>query len=133
MRLLPADQAPDAPHAPFERDLLAAHAGYGCIGFWCVTRERAHPFVFRPRIVKRVVPCAQLIYCADVADVVRFAGPVGRFLALRGRPFVVIDANGPIEGLLGRYVDGTMPKFFRGPVEPRLGDLAFTETALFGM
>jgi hypothetical protein len=133
VRLLAADQAPDAPHEPFERDLLVEHAGYGCISFWGVTRERAHPFVFRPRIVKSVVPCAQLIYCRDVADVVRFAGPIGRFLARRGRPFVVIDANGPIEGLIGRYFDNTMPKFFRGPVRPRLGDLAFTETALFGM
>jgi plasmid stabilization system protein ParE len=133
MRLLAAGQAPEAPHEPFERDLIIAHAGYGCIGFWCETRERAHPFIFRPRIVKSVVPCAQLIYCRDVADMVRFAGPIGRLLARRGRPFVVIDANGPIEGLLGRYLDGTMPKFFRGPVEPRLGDLAYTETALFGM
>jgi hypothetical protein len=133
MRLLAADQPLDAPHEPFERDLMIAHAGYGCISLWCETRERAHPFVFRPRIVKSIIPCAQLIYCRDVADVVRFAGPIGRFLALRGCPFVVIDANGPIEGLFGRYLDRTMPKFFRGPVEPRLGDLAYTETALFGM
>jgi plasmid stabilization system protein ParE len=133
MRLSAADQPLDAPHEPFERDLMIAHAGYGCISLWCETRERAHPFVFRPRIVKSIIPCAQLIYCRDVADVVRFAGPIGRFLALRGCPFVVIDANGPIEGLFGRYLDRTMPKFFRGPVEPRLGDLAHTETALFGM
>src|SRR4029077_10506341 len=132
-RLLAADHRPDAAHEPFERDLLIEHAGYGCISFLCETRERAHPFVFRPRLVKSVVPCAQLIYCRDVADVVRFAGPIGRFLALRGRPFVVIDANGPIDGLLGRYVDATMPKFVRGPTDPRLGDLADTETALFGM
>jgi hypothetical protein len=133
VRLLAADRQPDAPHEPFERDLLVEHAGYGCISLWGVTRERAHPFVFRPRIVKTVVPCAQLIYCRDVADVARFAGPIGRFLARRGRPFIVIDANGPIEGLVGRYFDHTMPKFYRGPVSPRLGDLAYTETALFGM
>ncbi len=133
LRLLAADQVPDAPHEPFERDLLVEHASYGCIAFWAVTRERAHPFVLRPRIVKSVVPCAQLIYCRDVADLVRFAGPIGRFLAWRRRPVVVVDANGPIEGLVGRYFDNTMPKFYRGPVCPRLGDLAFTETALFGM
>ena len=133
MRLLAANQAPDAPHEPFERDLLVEHAGYGCVSFWCVTGARAFPFVFRPRIVKGVVPCAQLIYCADVADLVRFAGPIGRHLAGRGRPFVIVDANGPIAGLAGRYFADTMPKFFRGPVQPRLGDLAFTETALFGM
>jgi len=133
VRLVAADREPDAPHEPFERDLLVEHAGYGCISVWAVTRERAYPFVFRPRVVKTVVPCAQLIYCRDVADLVRFAGPIGRFLAWRGRAFVVIDANGPIDGLVGRCFDNTMPKFFRGPVRPRLGDLAFTETALFGM
>src|SRR5262249_37086252 len=120
MRLLTGDRQPEAPHEPFERDLLIEHAGYGCISVWCETRERAYPFVFRPRVVKSVIPCAQLIYCRDVADVVRFAGPIGRFLALRGRPFLVIDANGPIAGLGGRYFDKVMPKFFRGPVAPRL-------------
>ena len=133
MRLLAGEAQPDAAHAPFERDLLTEHAAYGCMSFWCVTPERAFPFVFRPRIVKSAIPCAQLIYCGDVADVVRFAGPIGRHLAVRGRPFVVIDANGPIAGLAGRYFDDTMPKFFRGPVQPRLGDLAYTETAMFGM
>jgi hypothetical protein len=132
-RVLPADTRPDAPFEPFERDLLMEHAAYGCISFWCETPERAFPFVFRPRIVKGVIPCAQLIYCADIADVPRFAGQIGRFLALRGRPFVIIDANGPIAGLAGKYFDETMPKYFRGPSQPRLGDLAYTEAALFGV
>jgi hypothetical protein len=133
VRLLAAGEAPDAPHDAFERDLLIEHAACGCMSFWCETRERAHPFVLRPRMVRGVVPCAQLIYCRDVADVVRFAAPIGRLVARRGRPFVVVDANGPIGGLAGRYFADTMPKFFRGPVRPRLGDLARTETALFGM
>jgi hypothetical protein len=132
-RIVTADRAPDAPVASFEQELLARHAGYGCVSFWCTTPARAFPFVFRPRIVKTCVPCAQLIYCGDITDVVRFAGPIGRFLALRGMPFVILDANGPVAGLVGRYLDETMPKFFRGPVRPRLGDLADTETAMFGM
>ena len=132
-RLVAADDTPGAPYAPFEQELLREHARYGCVSLWCVTPARAFPFVFRPRVVKGFIPCAQLIYCGDVADVVRFAGPIGRYFALRGRPFVVIDANGPIAGLTGRYFDETMPKYFRGPAQPRLGDLAYTETALFGM
>lgn len=132
VRLLAAHAQPDAPYTPFERDLLIAHAGYGCASFWCVTPERAFPFVFRPRLVKGAIPCAQLIYCADVGETVRFAGPIGRYLARRALPFVVIDANGPIAGLCGRYVADAMPKYFRGPVRPRLGDLAYTEAALFG-
>jgi hypothetical protein len=100
---------------------------------WCETAERAYPFVFRPRLVKAVIPCAQLIYCRDIADFVRFAGPLGRFLARRGRPLVILDANGRIPGLVGLFSRGSMPKYFKGPQRPRLGDLAYTEYALLGV
>ena len=133
VRLVAADRSPDAPHAPFEHNLMREHVAAGCIAVWGVTRERALPFVFRPRLVKSVVSCAQLVYCTDVADVVRFAGPLARYLAARGWLCMLIDANGPIEGLGGRYFDNTQPRFFRGPERPRLGDLAYTEAALFGV
>jgi hypothetical protein len=94
---------------------------------------QAHPFIFRPRFHKGIVPSLQLVYCRDIDDFVRCAGPIGRFLALRGRPFVLIDSNGPISGLVGKYFDGRMPKFFKGPDRPRLGDLAYTEAAMFGV
>ena len=68
-----------------------------------------------PRLVRGFVPCAQLIYCRDVSDLVRFAGPVGRVLARHGRPLVLIDANGPISGLLGWFGRGRMPRYFKGP------------------
>ena len=118
---------------PFERDLLLEHAEYGCISLWVETSEGRHPFVFRPRALKGVPGCAQLVYCRNIDEFVRYAGPIGRYLAIRGRPFVVVDANGPIAALVGKYLDGKMPKFFRGPNCPRLGDLAYTETAMFGV
>jgi hypothetical protein len=117
----------------FDHDLLLDHAKYGCISLWCETAGRAYPFVFRPCVVKRVIPSAQLIYCRDVDDFVRFAGPVGRFLAFRGRLLVLIDSNGPIPGLIGQYLDAKMPKYFKGTNRPRLGDLAYTEAAIFGI
>jgi hypothetical protein len=58
--------------------------------------------------------------------------PIGRFLPVRGHPLVLIDANGPIPGLVGKYAGAKMPKYFKGPDRPRLGDLAYTETAMFG-
>jgi hypothetical protein len=131
-RLVPADAMPRASFAAFERQVLLDHARYGCTAVWCETEERAHPFVFRLRTLKGI-PCAQLIYCRDVEDCVRFAGPLGRYLALRGRPFLLIDANGPIPGLVGKYFDQKMPRYFRGPQRPRLGDLAYTEVAMFGV
>jgi hypothetical protein len=64
---------------------------------------------------------------------VRFAGPIGRYLARRGRPLVIIDSNGPIAGLIGTFRRGSMPKYFKGPLRPRLGDLAYTEYAVLGV
>jgi hypothetical protein len=132
-RIVDAGAVPDVAFDPMERDLLLEHAGYGCISFWCVTPERAHPFVFRRRRIKRFLPCAQLIYCPDIDELVRHAGLIGRHLLRHAGPLMVMDANGPIPGLVGRYFDDTMPKYFKGPQPPRFGDLAYTEVALFGV
>jgi hypothetical protein len=133
IRVVTSRQHPSVFFEPSEADLLKAHAEYGCISFWCITPERAYPFVCLPRIVKGFLPCAQLIYCRDIEDFVRFARPIGWFLARRGRPFVLIDSNHPIPGLLGKYFDGVSPRYFKGLAQPRIGDLAFTEAALFGL
>jgi hypothetical protein len=124
---------PQVSFDPFEHEVLQQHAEHGCISLWCATAERAYPFVFRRRLVRHILPCAQMIYCGDVDDFVRFAGPIGRYLARRGRLFVIIDANAPIAGLVGTFRDGSMPKYFKGPQRPRLGDLAYTEYAILGV
>src|SRR3984957_9745852 len=94
VEVLDAKEQPTAVFDPFEQDVLREHAEHGCISLWCVTAERAYPFVFRPRFVKGVIPCAQLIYCRDIADFPRFAGPLGRRLARHARPIVIVDSNG---------------------------------------
>jgi hypothetical protein len=132
-RIIAADTQPQAPFEQHECELLRDHAEDGCMSLWCETPGRAYPFVFRARLVKRLISCAQLVYCPDIEDFVRFARPLGQYLAWRGRPLVILDANGPVRGLLGRYFDDTMPKYFKGPTPPRLGDLAYTETAFFGV
>jgi hypothetical protein len=115
-----------------ERRLLRDHEGYGCLSLWCATNLDAHPFVFaRRRRIAKVLPCLHLIYCRDVQDFARFAQPVGRHLAARGIFFVAVDANGPIDGLAGRFF-ARGPKYYKGPNRPRLGDLAYMEAALFG-
>jgi hypothetical protein len=131
--ILDGREQPAAPCEPFEQEVLRQHADHGCVSLWCVTAERAYPFVFRPRLAKKFIPYTQLIYCRDIGDFARFAGPIGRHLACRGRPFVIFDANGPIPGLVGFFRRGTMPKYFKGPQPPRLGDLAFTEYAVMGV
>jgi len=130
VQIVEPDVYPNAPFEAFERDLLLAHARYGCISVWCVTPERAYPFVFLPRVTKRIIPCAQLIYCRHIEHFIEFAQPIGSYLAMRGKPFVLIDSKGPICGLVGRYVGGVAPKYFKGPTSPRVGDLAYTEAVI---
>ena len=132
LRVIDAQTQPDAPFDSHEHELLVQHQNFGCKSLWCVTPEGAHPFVFRIRRVKRV-PCAQLVYCRSIDDFVRFAQPIGWFLARSTRRLLVLlDANGPVPGLVGKYFVGR-PKYFSGPDRPRLGDLAYTETSMFGI
>jgi hypothetical protein len=133
VKVFDAQKIPEVEFDADAREVLLQHAAHGCISLWCATSERAYPFVFRPRLVRTVLPCAQLIYCADIDDFARFAGPLGRYLALRARAIVIVDSNGPIPGLVGMYRRGSMPKYFKGPRRPRLGDLAYTEYALLGV
>jgi hypothetical protein len=123
----------DIPSDPHDRDLLLEHAECGCTSLWCITSQDAYPFVFRTLRFKKV-PCAQLVYCRNAADFVRFARPIGLFLARDIRRFLVLlDANGPVPGLVGKYFAGKANRYFCGSDRPRLGDLAYTEISLFGI
>src|SRR5258708_4987086 len=133
VRVFEARQNPAARFDASEQDILQRHAEHGCISLWCETAKGAYPFVFRPRVVRRAVPCAQLIYCRDIGDFVRFAGPIGRYLAWRGKPFVIIDSNGAIPGLIGTFRPGSMANYFKVPQRPRPGCLAYSEYVVLGV
>jgi hypothetical protein len=115
---------------PFEKELLLAHSKYGCISVICRSGSRTYPFVFMPRRKFGILPFAYLVYCRDVADFIRLARPLGRFLLKSGFPVVVLDSDGPTAELVGKYLDAR-PKYFKGPHRPRLGDLAYSELAMF--
>ena len=117
-----------------ERRILKDHAKYGCISVCLETGDDVIPFVFRRRLFKRSpLPCAQLIYCRDQNDLARFARPLGRFLALRGMPWVLVGADAPIPNLAGRYFENKLPMYYMGTNRPRPGELAYTEAAVFGL
>lgn len=116
----------------FEIRLLESHLQYGCIALTCTVGGRSFPFVFRFRRKWGVIPFVFLIYCRDLESFVRFARPLGNYLARRGMPLVVLDTNGPIPGLFGRY-QNIGPKYFKGPERPALGDLSYSERAMFGV
>ena len=119
-----------------ELEMLALHAQYGCVSLVCRTAEGPVPFVFLHLRKRRGVipmPAMQLGYCRSIDDYVRCAGAIGRFLLRRGKPVVIIDANGPIAGLPGVYSLAHGRKYFKGPHRPHLGDLSDTELVIYGM
>jgi len=122
--------------ADHELAMLRRHAAYGCLSLVCRTAQEAIPFIFFPLRKRRGIiplPVLQLGYCREMSDFVRCAGAIGRYLLWRGKPIVILDANGPIAGLAGVYSEARGRKYFKGPRQPRLGDLADTELAIFGM
>jgi hypothetical protein len=127
-----ADSREAALLSAHEREVLAEHESLGCRSLVVVAGGAAYPFVFAPRRLVRLIPCQQLIYCRDMSDFSRFAGPIGRHLLARGWLLCLADANGPLAGLVGRYVLSRGSKYFKGPETPNLGDLTFTEFAFFG-
>jgi hypothetical protein len=119
-----------------ELDRLKRHAEYGAVSLVCHSAEAVFPFIFF-RLRKRrgviPVPALQLGYCRSIPDYVNCASAIGRYLLPRGKPFIIVDANEPLSGLAGVYSEVHGRKYFKGPHRPRLGDLADTEFALYGM
>ncbi len=129
-----ADRPESALLTPIERQILAEHAAMGCRALVCVKDGLAYPFVVQPgRIVRNLIPCWSLIYCREVGEFVRFANAIGRRLLFREGPLCVVDAMERVPGLVGWFVSGRIPpKYFKGPVAPGLGDLAYTEVVVLG-
>jgi hypothetical protein len=119
-----------------ENEVVKRHAEYGCLTLLCHTPEGPLPFVFLS-LPKRwgliPVPAVYLGYCRCVGEYVRCAGSIGRYLSLRGKPVVVLDANGPVAGLVGTYTELRGRKYFKGPHVPDLGDLTDSEAVIFGL
>jgi hypothetical protein len=117
-----------------EQRVLEDHDRFGCISICCQSSGQTHPFVFRRRRFNRFpLPCAELIYSRGTDDLIRFKGAIGKFLARRGMFWILVGANGPVDGLIGRYFPDKLPIYSKGPAPPRPGDLAYTEAALFGL
>ncbi|CAN5205000.1 hypothetical protein BH10PSE7_BH10PSE7_14140 [soil metagenome] len=117
-------------------DMLVRHRDYGCTVLVCRQGPVFTPFVFRRYAIRsgRVpLPAVQVIYASDEKELVRLAGNLGRFLLRRGTPVVVMDANGPVEGLRGVFTARRGRKYYKGPHRPALCDLADTEFAIFGV
>jgi hypothetical protein len=117
-------------------EMLKRHAQYGCFSLVCRTAEAVLPFVFFSLRKRRGIiplPAMQLGYCRSIADYIDCAGAIGRYLLWRGKPIIIVDATGALAGLPGIYSEARGRKYYKGPHRPRLGDLADTELAIYGM
>lgn len=115
-----------------EASLLADHTSFGCLSFFLETPNCRSPFIFVRRHVKGGIPCAQLIYCRHLTDLIQHGLAISSWLTMRGFPLMLIDASGPIEGLIGYYVAGKSRKYFKGPQPIRMIDHSYSEMAIFG-
>ena len=132
VRRVTPDMTPGEDLSAAEIDMLVQHQRYGCISVVCGPPGARQPFVFARRRRHGVVPFAFLVYCRSLDSFVQSARPLGLFLAARGVPFVILDANGPVRGLVGKYLEA-YPKYFKGSDRPAIGDIAFSERAVFGV
>jgi hypothetical protein len=117
-------------------EMLKRHAQYGCLALVCRTAEAVLPFIFFSLRKRRGIiplPALQLGYCRSIADYIDCAGAIGRYLLWRGKPIIIVDATEALAGLPGIYSEARGRKYYKGPHRPRLGDLADTELAIYGM
>lgn len=114
--------------------LLQRHANWGCSVIVAEEAGQLSGFIFR-RFAMRSgmlkLPAMFVVHAPSQNDVIRLAGNLGRHFMKAAAPFLVMDANGPIENLRGLYTERRGRKFAKGPHQPKLCDLADTEFAIF--
>ncbi len=123
------------------RTIVRDHAGFGCLCLRCDDGPASHVVILqrltlklsrRPTWLPRL-PALQMIYGPPVIELPRWLGAIGRHLLLRGeRPFLLLDVDARLPGVVGRHLDGWRPRFSRGPNPVRVGDLSYTEITVFG-
>ena len=117
--------------APFESDILKQHAGFGCLAVVLKDAGNSYPFVFQKHFVKGIFPVHRLIYCRHIDEFVKYSGNLGRLLLQNGSLLTRFDSNDGTPAILGWYMESPGRKYAKGPNAPGLGDLAYSESALF--
>ena len=124
-----------------ERAIAQDHAGYGSIVLVCRDGATARALVLHPHRIKALprwrasptLACYQLVYGPEGDALAGWLGAVGRHLLARhGMLFLMLDANGPMPGVVARYRDGREPRYAKGPHPVPVGDLSYTERVFFG-
>ncbi len=131
-RLLSAAEALRAGLSSPHARMLSEHEGYGCLTVCIETPDRLVPLVFVRRRVKSI-PVVQLVHCESLDDLSANGRAVSAWLAWRGFPAMIVDTNGPVPGLTGRYFAGKARKFYKGPKPAGAIDHSYSEMMFFGL
>jgi hypothetical protein len=117
-------------------DMLLRHQKLGCEVVVAKSGESLRGYVFRRyriRAGRLPLPAMFVLHAPDRAELIRIAGNLARHFLRRAAPILVMDAEGPVEGLRGIYTERRGRKYFKGPCRPALSDLTDTEYAVFGV
>lgn len=115
------------------RQLLADHERLGAVTACLEAEGRIRPLIMVRRKVRGFIPAAQLIYCEDTAWLYRNAHALFWWLRLHGLPALILDANGPVPQLFGRFFLGKGHRYVRG-LEPDLDvDHSYSEMVYLGV
>lgn len=119
-----------------EAQLLRDHRAFGMTSVMVEKDGIVSPFVLKPRrLDKPPLPVMDVMFCRGPQDFRRCAPALARHFLPRGRLAFLIDGDQPTSfsmKLFSHYAPGKEPRYFKGPVQPILGDLAYTEKVIFG-
>jgi hypothetical protein len=113
-----------------ERQIAEDHLRMGCDVLRLETDVRAGLLIHRRKWVKRSLPSSQVIL-ADPDLMLELAGPVMRALASRGSLLALCDVDQTQEPPIGRVFQRGV-RYFKGAEAPPVGDLSYSELAVFG-
>lgn len=113
-----------------EHRLAEDHRRMGCDVLRLRADGRAGLLIHRAKWIKRSLPCSQVIF-ADPDLVLELAGPVMRALASRGFLLALCDVDQARAPEIGRLVRRGV-RYFKGAEAPAVGDLSYSELAIFG-
>lgn len=113
-----------------EGQIAEDHFRMGCDVLRLETDARSGLLIHRRKWIKRLLPCSQVIY-ADPGLIAELAGMVMRALASRGSVLALWDADYTREPAVGRVFARSI-RYFKGADAPPVGDLSYSELAVFG-
>ena len=113
-----------------EGQIAEDHLRMGCDVLRLETDVQAGLLIHRRKWIRRSLPCSQVIL-ADPKLMIELAGPVMRALARRGSLLALCDVDQAANPAIGRVFPQDI-RYFKGPAPPPVGDLSYSELAVFG-